>query len=56
MEERLERTSQTPEELSNRAEELRTEAAETDVQGFRTAALILADRYDEAAAARLSSA
>jgi hypothetical protein len=56
MEERLERTQQTPKELSTRAEELRAQAAETDIKGFRDAAVALADRYEEAAAARLASA
>jgi uncharacterized protein YigA (DUF484 family) len=56
MEERLERTSQAPKELSARAEELRTHAAETDIEGFHDAALALADRYEQAAAARLASA
>ena len=56
MEERLERTQQTPEELSARAEELRAQAVETDIKGFRDAAVALADRYEEAAAARLASA
>jgi hypothetical protein len=56
MEERLERTQQTPDQLSARAEELRAQAAETDVKGFRDAAVALADRYEEAATARLASA
>jgi hypothetical protein len=56
MEERLERTSQPPRELSARAEELRAEAAQTDIDGYRDAALALADRYEQAAAARLASA
>lgn len=56
MEERLERTSQPPQELSARAGELRAQAAKTDIKGFRDAALALADRYEEAAAARLASA
>jgi hypothetical protein len=56
MEERLERTSQTPKELSARAEELRTQAAETDIEGFHDAALALADRYEQVASARLASA
>lgn len=55
MEERLERTSQAPRELSARAQELRAQAAKTDVKGFRDAALAMADRYEEAAAARLAS-
>jgi hypothetical protein len=56
MEERLERTSQPPRELSARAEELRAQAAQTDIEGYRDAALALADRYEQAAAARLASA
>lgn len=54
MEERFERTSQTPDELMARAEELRGEAAQTEFQGIRDAALALADRYEAAAAARLA--
>jgi hypothetical protein len=56
MEERLEQTSQAPQELSARAEELRTQAAETEIKGFHDAALALADRYEQAAAARFASA
>lgn len=56
MEERLEQTSQRPQELVSRAKELRAQAAETDVKGFRDAALALADRYEQAAAARFASA
>jgi hypothetical protein len=56
MEERLERSSQSPRELSGRAKELREQAAHTEIKGFRDAAVALADRYEEAAAARLASA
>jgi hypothetical protein len=56
MEERLERTAQPPRALSARAEELRAQAAQTDVAGYRNAALALADRYEQAAAGRLASA
>jgi hypothetical protein len=56
MEERLERTSQSPRELSARARDLRVQAAGTEIKGFRDAAVALADRYEEAAAARLASA
>lgn len=56
MEERLERTAQPPRELTARAEELRAQAAQTDIEGYRDAALALADRYEQAAAARLASA
>jgi hypothetical protein len=56
MEERLDRTAQPPRELSARAQELRVQAAQTDIEGYRIAALALADRYEQAAAARLTSA
>ncbi|MGH2953898.1 MAG: hypothetical protein ACRDK9_07730 [Solirubrobacterales bacterium] len=55
MEERLERTTQTPAALLARASELRAQAADTDIDGYRDAALALADRYEEAAAARPAS-
>ena len=55
MEERLQRTSQSPDELRARASELRTQAGKAEIKGFRDAALALADRYDEAATARLVS-
>ncbi|MBA2428933.1 MAG: hypothetical protein H0V55_04325 [Thermoleophilaceae bacterium] len=56
MDERLEATWQTSEQCQARAQELRIEAAETDIKGIRDAALILAERYEEAAAARFASA
>jgi len=56
MEERLEQTAQPPRELSARADELRAQAAQTDITGYRDAALALADRYEQAAATRLASA
>jgi hypothetical protein len=56
MEERLAQTAQPPRELAARAEELRAQAGQTDIEGYRVAALALADRYEEAAAARLASA
>jgi hypothetical protein len=56
MEERLEHTAQPARELSARADELRAQAAQTDINGYRDAALALADRYEHAAAARLASA
>ncbi|HWO83763.1 MAG TPA: hypothetical protein VNM38_08240 [Solirubrobacterales bacterium] len=56
MEERLERTSQSSRELSDRAKVLREQAARTEIMGFRDAAVALADRYEEAAAARVASA
>jgi hypothetical protein len=56
MEERLERSSRSPRELSTRAEELRQLGAQTEIKGYRDAAVALADRYEEAAATRLASA
>lgn len=52
MENRLDKTQQSPEQLRARAKELRSEAARTDVKGLRDAALALAERYEQAAAAR----
>jgi hypothetical protein len=54
-EETLAETTQTSEELRARARELREEAARTDVPGYREAALALAHRYEQAAAARVAS-
>lgn len=56
MEERLAQTTQRPEALTARAEELRDEAARTDIDGYRDAYLALADRYELAASARRDSA
>lgn len=56
MDELLEDESQTPEQLLARARELRAEAAEADIEGIRSAARVLAGRYEEAAAARATSA
>lgn len=56
MEELLEQTEQPSRELSIRAGELRAQAAQTDIEGYRDAALALADRYEQAAAARFASA
>ena len=55
MEELLATTTQTSEELLDRARELRAQAAATDIEGFRCAALKLAVRYEETAVARLAS-
>ncbi len=49
MEKLLEDDSQTPEQLLTRAQELRVEAAEADIRGLRNAALLLAERYEQAA-------
>ena len=55
MEQLLDETSQSPEQLNARAQELRDEAARTEIDGYRTAALALADRYEHAAAMRVSA-
>jgi hypothetical protein len=54
-EETLASTNQTSDELRERARELRERAAATDVPGHREAAIALADRYEQAAAARVAS-
>jgi hypothetical protein len=55
MDRRLQETKQTPEELRARAHELRAEAEICEVKGMREAALALAERYEQAAATRLST-
>ena len=52
MDERFERTTQSPEKLHARAQELYAEAVHADPGGHRDALLALADRYEQAAAAR----
>lgn len=55
MEERLENTRQSPAELRVRANELRTEAQQTDIRGFRDAVLAIAERYEQVGAARAAA-
>ncbi len=55
MDERLDATDLTPEELTARAQELRAEARDSAVDGYRDAALSLAERYEQTAS-RLASA
>jgi hypothetical protein len=55
MDRRLRDSAQSTEQLHSRAQELRDEAEQSDVQGIRNAALALAERYEQAAAARLSA-
>lgn len=54
-EETLVETTRSSDELRARAEELREEAGNTEILGHREAALAMADRYEQAAAARLTS-
>ena len=55
MEQLLEETAQSPEQLRARAEVLRAEAARGRAGGDRDAVLALADRYEQSAAARLGA-
>jgi hypothetical protein len=55
MDRRLRDSAQSTEQLRSRAKELRDEAGQSDVQGIRNAALALAERYEQAAAARFSA-
>jgi hypothetical protein len=55
MEERLRESTQSPEELRVRARELREQAEQSDIKGIRDASLALAERYEDAAATRLST-
>jgi hypothetical protein len=55
MEGRLAESRQSPEDMRARARELRTEADRTDIRGVREAKLALADRYEQAATARLTA-
>ena len=55
MDHRLQETKQAPEELRARAHELRAEAETCEIKGMREAALALAERYEQAAVARLST-
>lgn len=52
MEERLSDSTMGPDEMRARARELREQAGATEVEGIRNAALALADRYEQEAAAR----
>lgn len=55
MEELLANTDQSPEELLARAKDLRAEAADADIDEYRNVALVLAERYEAAAADRLAT-
>jgi hypothetical protein len=55
MDRRLCDSTQSAEQLRSRAHELRAEAEQSDVSGIRNAALALAERYEQTAAARLSA-
>jgi hypothetical protein len=55
MDRRLQDSTQSAEELHARAGELRAHARQSEFKGARDAALALADRYEQAAATRLSA-
>lgn len=55
MEELLATTDQTPEQLNDRAADLRAYAARTDIEEYREATLAVADRYEATAAARVTA-
>lgn len=55
MEAQLADTDRSPEDLRRRAGELRQQAAGSDVKGIQDASLAMAERYEAAAAARLSA-
>jgi hypothetical protein len=55
MEARFANGHRSPEELRARAGELRERAERSEITGIREAALALAERYEEAAASRLSA-
>jgi hypothetical protein len=55
MEDRLRDSTQSPEQLRARADELRAHAEQTDIKGVRDASLALAGRYEDTAAARLAA-
>ena len=55
LEERFEKTPLSPEHMRDRAKELRTQAERGPAGGDKAARLALADRYEEAAAKRLTA-
>lgn len=55
MDSRLQESTQSAEQLHVRARELRAQAEQSEMKGAREAALALAERYEQAAAARLSA-
>jgi hypothetical protein len=55
MERRIRESTQSAEQLRSRARDLRAEADQSDVKGIRDATLALAERYEQAAAVRLSA-
>jgi hypothetical protein len=56
MDELLATTTETSEQLLERARDLRAKAASSDIEGFRSAYLKIALRYEQTAAARVANA
>lgn len=54
IEEQIARGDRTPDQLRQRARELREQAAGSDMKGTQNASLAMAERYEAAAEARLS--
>lgn len=55
LERQLGEGDRSPDELRERARELRQQGADSDVKGTQDASLALAERYEAAAEARLST-
>ncbi|MHB1290523.1 hypothetical protein [Georgenia sp.] len=53
--ESIARADRSPDELRQRARELRQQAADSDFKGMQDASLAMAERYEAAAAARVST-
>lgn len=54
-EEQIARGDRSPDELRQRACELRQQASDSEFKGMQDASLAMADRYEAAAAARVST-
>lgn len=54
-ERRLAEDDRSPEELREVASELRQQAADSDIKGVHDASLAMAERYEQAAGARVSA-
>ena len=52
----METTDRTPAELRDCASELRAQADATEITGYRSACVMLAERYEETATARETAA
>lgn len=55
VEEQIARGDRSPDQLRQRARELRQQAADSEMKGTQDASLAMAERYEAAAEARLST-